>query len=157
MKLISVKIMLVILWIHCVDILLRKIIAFLDNKRSFFIEINRKSWTVNKQKRLSNNMATMKGITHSPDYPKKIPNHFIESLYSLIEVRDYDWFYLRLILIFFTKSQQYSELIDWAENKRSFTIYKPNMFAEIVLPILCKHHKLSSFVRQVTTKINWNN
>ena len=50
------------------------------------------------------------------------------------------------------KEGQYSELIGWAPNGRAFIIFKPSQFAEIVLPLLCNHKNLSSFIRQVT---NW--
>jgi len=75
--------------------------------------------------------ATTSNESLSSSLVKKSPNQFIECLYSLIE------------------NQQYSHLISWTENDNSFTIHKPHIFSQVLLPSLCKHSNLDSFIRQL--------
>mmetsp|Transcript_24463 Transcript_24463/g.28494 ORF Transcript_24463/g.28494 Transcript_24463/m.28494 type:complete len:311 (+) Transcript_24463:43-975(+) len=62
---------------------------------------------------------------------QKPASQFIVSLYNIIE------------------NQRNTHIITWADNNKSFTILKPNVFAEELLPSLCKHSNLASFIRQL--------
>jgi len=76
-------------------------------------------------------MISVNDESSTQAFPQKAQSTFMENFHSLID------------------SQEFSELINWAEKDASFTIHKPIVFAKVVVPILCKHSNLLSFIRQM--------
>jgi heat shock transcription factor, other eukaryote len=63
------------------------------------------------------------------------PAPFLSKTYQMVEERATD------------------EVVSWAEQGRSFVVWKPVEFARDLLPIHFKHCNFSSFVRQLNTYV----
>jgi hypothetical protein len=72
------------------------------------------------------------GSNTTTNIDKKLPPNFLLKLYQILE------------------TNEFSHIIEWADNGKYFLIKNLPEFTEKVLPRFFKHNNFASFVRQVT-------